>query len=568
MTPFVRRGAAVAAWLWPLSALAAGPPPEEGRAAVAADHALASACGAEVLERGGNAVDAAVAAALCAGVVQPAGSGLGGGGFALVHLPDGPTVSLDFREVAPAAAARDMFVGEDGQVIDGLSRAGGLAVAVPGEPRGLAHLHATWGELPLRTVVRPAIRLAARGFPVGVHLSRSVVRSKAEQVHAATGDPPAGASWRRPALAASLRAFAARGGEALSEGRRAQALVEAARAGGGVLTVEDLGAYVPIERPVLTGVFRGLTVETMAPPSSGGIALLQVLRALDDDALAGLGHNSSAYLHRLTEAFKHAFADRAHALGDPSFVDVPVRDLLDEARIEAIRQAFDPARTQPTEAYGDLIAPPRDAGTQHISVLDADGGAVALTTTINTSFGSGLWPESLGYPLNNEMDDFSAQPGTPNAYGLVGSEANAIMQGKRPLSSMTPTLVRDAAGEVVLVVGASGGPTIITSTIQVILNVVVFGMDPAAAVAAPRIHAQWIPDVVFLEPELPEDVRSALRARGHELVVMPAFSAASAVSRRDGAAVVEAGSDPRKGGRPAALPAAGSSGRAPRADAP
>jgi gamma-glutamyltranspeptidase/glutathione hydrolase len=330
----------------------------------------------------------------------------------------------------------------------------------------------------------------------------------------------------------------------------AREIVSHVLASGGILTEEDLAGYeVRVREPIVV-TFGEYTVTTMPPPSSGGVVLAQMLRVLEGEDLAALGHNSSAYLHRITETMKHAYADRAHHLGDPDFVDVPVARLLSDARIAEIRAAFDPDTTLQPEAYGELIAPPVDAGTQHISVLDADGMAVALTTTINTSFGSGVVPPSVGVVLNNEMDDFSIAPGVPNAYGLIGGEANAIAPGKRPLSSMTPTVIRDGDGDVVLVVGASGGSTIISSTFQTILNVLVFDMNPADAVAAARMHHQWQPDVLMLEAEVPEDVRAGLRARGHDITVRRAFSAVQAVEAGDDGVHFGA-SDPRKGGRPA-----------------
>jgi gamma-glutamyltranspeptidase / glutathione hydrolase len=548
--------AAVAATCLATVALGAAYPPEEGRAVVATDHRLASEAGVEVLAAGGNAADAAVAAALAAGVVQPAGSGLGGGGFALVVEPDGQQrLALDFREVAPEAAVTDLFRTPDGGVDPQASRVGGLAVAVPGESRGLARLLTERGRLTPQQVVAPALRHARDGFPVGAHLARALGGTDHPAVRrlftvgGAVADR--GVRVRNPALARTLRDWAATGGEALHTGAQAVHLVEAVRAADGILTARDLAAYRPARREPVVARFGEHTLVTFPPPSSGGIALAQILGALEGRDLAEAGHNSAAYLHLLTEAMKHAFADRAHHLGDPDFVEVPRERLLSSARIAAIREGIDPERTHPPAHYGDPIAPPTDGGTQHISVLDSDGMAVALTSTINTSFGSGVVPPELGIPLNNEMDDFAAAPGVPNAYGLVGASENAIAPGKRPLSSMTPTVVLDAEGRPVMVLGASGGSFIISATLQVYLNLAVFDMDPQAAVSAPRIHHQWLPDRLFVEPDLPVDVRAGLEARGHTLDVRPGFSAVQAAVRTE--AGFAAGSDPRKAGRPAAL---------------
>lgn len=531
--------------------LGVSPPAERGRGVVASDHALASACGAEILDLGGNAADAAVATALCAGVVQPAGSGLGGGGFAMhwdpaVGVPD----ILDFREVAPAGAARDMYLLPGGEVHATASREGGAAVAVLGESRGLALLLELHGALSPREVAGPAVRLAQRGFRAEAHLVDAIEHTTSAEVRAELGDASYGELIVRPDLARTLKRWASTGGEDLHVGYAAARVAQHAQAAGGVLTAEDLAAYQVRERAPIEVSYRGYRVLTMPPPSSGGVVIAQALAVLEGHDLASYGHNSAAYLHLLTETMKHAFADRAHHLGDPDFVDVPLGRLLSPERVEEIRAAFDPSGTLPPERYGALISPPQDAGTQHISVIDGEGRAVVLTTTINTSFGSGLVAPGVGIVLNNEMDDFAAAPGVPNAYGLIGGEANAIAPGKRPLSSMSPTLVLDAEGRVVLAVGASGGSTIISAVLQAVLNVVDFGMDPQAAVAAARVHHQWQPDRLYVEPEISPDTRALLEALGHELKVVRAFSAAQMVGAGANGLRL-GGSDPRKGGRPA-----------------
>ncbi|MFT7519309.1 MAG: gamma-glutamyltranspeptidase/glutathione hydrolase [Kiritimatiellia bacterium] len=535
-----------------VTAVSASPASERGRSVVASDHVLASRAGRQLLQEGGNAADAAVAAALAAGVVQPAGSGLGGGGFAVGSDASGSWV-LDFREVAPMASTRDMYVGDAG-VDSKASRRGGMAVAVPGESRGLAWLLANHGSRSAGQVAGPAIRLAGRGWTVGDHLGKALGRTDYTDVidlFSVGGVRAArGGRVRNPALASTLRRWVRSAGEDLHTGVGAAEIVRVAGASNGILVARDLADWRPKERKPIECTFRGQTLVTMPPPSSGGVVLCQVLRVIEDHPLHELGHNSSEYVHLLVEAMKHAYADRAHHLGDPDFVDVPVNRLISDERRDEVRRKIYPTRTFGVEHYGPKIAPPQDGGTQHISVVDQHGTAVALTTTINTSFGSGL--TAGGLILNNEMDDFSAAPGTPNAFGLVGSEANAIVAGKRPLSSMTPTVVLDDQGQVAMSIGASGGSTIISSTLQVYLNVVVFEMEPQAAVAAPRFHHQWLPDRLFIEPDFPLDVQRSLSARGHTLDVRPAFSAVQIVVRSDGE--VSGGADPRKGGWPAAVP--------------
>jgi gamma-glutamyltranspeptidase/glutathione hydrolase len=514
---------------------------------VVADHALASEAGARVLRQGGNAVDAAVATALACGVVQPASSGLGGGGFAVVHGPAGSQV-LDFREIAPAAAHANMFQDDAGNVVPGASTEGGLAVGVPGEPRGLVDLWRAHGRLPLATVAAPAIALARDGFSAGDHLRKSLAQHPGV---------PFSSLWpltdldrvQRPRLAGAIAAWAQTQGLALIRGKLAWDLVEAVQRAGGILTRQDLADYHPTPRKPLRGTYRGLTLLTMPPPSSGGVVLLQVLGVLESIDFSGLEHNSPEHLHLLAEAFQHAYADRAATMGDPAFVDVPVELLLSPERIQAIQADFDPTRTFDRDHYGTSLDPGTDGGTQHIAVLDGEGMGVALTTTINTAFGSKVVAPASSIVLNNEMDDFVAKPGVPNAYGLVGREANAVAPGKKPLSSMTPTLVLDADGNLLLSLGASGGPFIISSTLQVLSNIVDFGMTPEEALAVPRMHHQWVPEKLFLDTGYSSAVQPALEALGHTVEEMPFFSSVQVVQATGGGFLGAA--DPHKGGAPA-----------------
>ncbi len=538
-----------------LTSIAAAPYAERGRAMVSSDHELAAAAGAAILADGGNAIDAAVATALAAGVVQPAGSGLGGGGFAVVVRPGQSPMSLDFREVAPGAATRDMYRTADGGVESSRSRKGGLAVGVPGEPKGLAQLLACCGTMSHAEVAAPAIDLA-KGFPMGHHLAGALVKTGDSEVQELFGvgrkPPLPGDTVSRKQLAKTLKRWAATESDYLYTGAGAAAIAQSVQRSGGLITVDDLAGYTPREREPIVATYKGHTLVTMAPPSSGGVFLAQMLGVLEGFDLAELGHNSSDYVHVLTEAMKHAYADRAHHMGDPDFADVPTAELMGDARVDEIRKKIYPSRTFEADWYGEPFAPHDDAGTQHISVIDRDGNAVALTTTINTSFGSGVVVPELGIVLNNEMDDFAAAPGVPNAYGLVGQEANAVAAGKRPLSSMTPTIVLDAEGKVVMSIGASGGSFIITSVLQVYLNIVEFGLDPQEAVAAPRFHHQWAPDKLVLEQGFPLDVRRSLQARGHTLADIEPYSSCQVVAVGEGGEL-SAGADPRKAGWPAGV---------------
>jgi len=501
------------------------------RMAVAADHELASQAGLDVLRAGGNAVDAACAAAFALGVVNPQTSGIGGGGFLLYQPARGPAVALDFRETAPAASARSMFA----QVS---STEGGLAVAVPGELAGCALAMRRWGRLSLRRALKPAIALAA-GFPAGGELVQAAHKSRRfAWLPAEVGDVV-----RRPELEQTLRRIARRGTSGFYRGPVARAISGVVQGGHGILTAGDLGRYKPLTRKPLRGTYRGYTVLTMPPPSSGGVALLEALNILESHDLRAMGAGSPATLHLVAEALKHAFADRARHLGDPNFVEIDTTRMTSK---EYARRFAIEDKPLPRERYG-TIALGDDGGTSHVSVVDGRGNAAALTTTINTSFGSGL--EAAGIVLNSEMDDFTTRPGQPNAYGLVQSPKNEVAAGKRPLSSMSPTiLLRD--GRTFMVVGGAGGPAIISGTLQAILGVVDFDRDAVAAISAPRIHHQWVPDTLHLEPGFAPETQSGLLARGHALSEASKRSVVQAIVVR-GRKRLEAASDPRKGGRPA-----------------
>lgn len=507
------------------AASAATPDPlRAARGAVASDHPAASAAGVQLLKWGGNAIDAACATALALGVVNPHGSGIGGGGFALVYLAKEKQVHVvDFRERAPEAIDPKMFF-RDGKPDPTLSRQHGLAVAVPGEVKGLSTLVNRFGKLPFSRCVIPAERLA-RQVPATSQVAWMIndVGGKQDfikRVFAFKAPVKPGDPLRRPDLARALSLLRQTGPEAFYEGPIARDIIEAVKQAGGVMTMQDLADYqVKFRNPILT-TYRGLRVATMPPSSSGGLVIATALafleKVLPDPKAAG--HNSSEYLHALTEALKHGFADRARHLGDTDFVDVPLEKLLSEAYRTELAQRFRADAVLPSARYGKPGADPTDAndgGTAHLSVIDGEGNAVALTTTVNLWFGARIVTDRFGIVLNNEMDDFSIKPGVENAFRLLGTEKNAVAPRKRPLSSMSPTLVFDEGG-VRMAVGGAGGPTIISGTLQVLLNVLDFGMNAQAASSAPRVHHQWMPEILMHEPQLPIDVLRNLQRRGHK----------------------------------------------------
>ncbi len=547
----------------PATAEAASSPATSGTGGmVVSDSALATEAGIELLRAGGDAADAAVATALVLGVVQNFASGLGGGGFALVfRQTDSRAYALDFREVAPAAASSTMFQDSAGLVIAGASTRGPRAVGVPGELAGLFFLHHRHGKLPWAQVVAPALRLARDGFVcpplLATRLERHLAGLKLSPALAldfltATGTPhPSGTVIKRRALAGTLQEIARTGADSFYRGALADRIAAAMSNEGGLVTRADLEGYKVIERPTVSISYHGRTVHSMPPPSSGGAVLLQVLRVLEALPLTSYGLSSVAYLHRLAEALKHAFADRAAVMGDPAFTEVPVARLVSDATVDKVRGHFRAYATGSRADYGAGFTLPLDSGTSHVSVIDSDGDAISLTTTVNTTWGSGWVAGQTGLLMNNQMDDFVAKPGVPNAFGLIGTAANAIAPFKRPLSSMSPTLVvRD--GKIEVVIGASGGPTIITATLQVLIDVLDFEIDPRAAVEAPRIHHQWVPEVLTLEPEFAPTLVDALRDRGHTTRTDLRFSAVQVlVVGRDGR--LRGAADPSKQGTAAAL---------------
>ncbi|MEO8601601.1 MAG: gamma-glutamyltransferase [bacterium] len=523
---------------------------------VAAEHRLASEAGVAILKAGGNAVDAAVATSLAVGVVNPTSCGIGGGGFMLIFDRTAHrVVALDYRETAPAAATRDMFV-RDGKADPELSLHSGLAVATPGEIAGLYAAHERYGTRPFAQLAAPAIGLARDGFPIEEHLANAIAKqldlirarpALARILLHADGTPlTAGETLRQPDLAQTLEAIAAKGPRAFYTGPVAAGIAASVQAAGGVMTTADLAAYRALWRQPVAAPFAGYTVYGMPPPSSGGGVLITVLNELAADDLPALGQNSATYLHLLAEALQFAFADRAEYYGDPAFTAVPMATLLAPERGRALRQRINAPATHPPAYYGNR-AGTADAGTSHISVVDSAGNAVACTTSINTTFGSLLVAGAHGVILNDTMDDFSAQPGVPNTFGLVGSEANAVAPNKRPLSSMSPTIVTRGHA-VAAVAGGSGGPFIISGTLQVLLNSLVFGQDAASAVASPRLHHQWTPPVLMVESGIGDGERQVLAHIGHRVIDAPMAAGVGLVTRApDG--TLDGASDARKGGQ-------------------
>ncbi|MEM9743099.1 MAG: gamma-glutamyltransferase [Pseudomonadota bacterium] len=549
--------------LAPATLLAASGPETYGAGGVVASRsALASAVGARILEAGGNAIDATVATGFALAVTHPSAGNLGGGGFLVIRLADGTTITNDHRERAPRGASRDMFLGEDGQALPELSRESHLASGVPGTVDGLLAALDRFGTMSLAEVIQPAIELAEQGFELPRDLAKALERrlpqfaaypaSKAQ--FSRDGEPYAeGDRFTQPDLAASLKRIRDQGRAGFYAGKTAELIEAEMTRGGGLITRQDLAEYRSVWREPIIGTYRDHQIISMPPPSSGGVLLVQMLNMLEAEPLADLGFGSAATVHRMIEAERRAYADRAEHLGDPDYFPVPIEWLTSKDYARERFSTFDPDKATPSEMIEAGSWPEESPETTHASVMDAAGNAVSYTTTLNRSYGSKIVVAGAGFLLNNEMDDFSSKPNTPNTYGLLGREANAIAPGKRMLSSMTPTIVvKD--GEPLLVTGSPGGSTIITTTLQVVLNVIDHGMDLSDAVGKPRFHHQWFPDRVIYEPYgLSPDSLNQLQAMGHrDLTVTPwgiwdsSIGDANSVMQRDGE--IMGMSDPRNAG--------------------
>jgi gamma-glutamyltranspeptidase/glutathione hydrolase len=561
---------------------------------VAADHEIASKAGLEMLQRGGNAVDAAVAASFTLSVVRPYSCGIGGGGFMMIHLKKHAkltglprTIALDYREVAPSWARPDFFETDPKSKDDpAASTVGAHAVAIPGTVAGLLEALDKFGTLSRETVLAPAVRAAEEGFVVDADYMRAVASSNASRalkdggtrfaefrsIYLLNGKVKAGDVIKQPAQARALKLIAKDGAKGFYSGEIASAIRSVLGAGGANVTMAELAAYRPRELLPLTTTFQGKKVFAFPPPSSGGIVIVQTLGMIEArrEEFDSFDYDSSAQVHFLTEAFKHSFADRSRFLADPAVVDIPVLALTSQSNTRDLASRIDMNRTQPIESYGSNIPhnaslPGTDAGTSHLSAVDSWGNAVACTETINLQFGSLVVVPGFGFLLNDQMDDFTTRRGKANAFGLRQDARNLPAPGKQPLSSMSPTIVLSGesdASPVELVVGGSGGPWIITGTMQVLLDCVTYGIPASKAVAQPRIHHQWMPNSLRIEPEIAEasegtgkqerTVRAGLESRGQELKLGKSECVIQVIRRSPTSPDrFEAGSDPRKGGRPA-----------------
>ncbi len=519
--------------LWTLSPAATAPtmaqtgrtPAPARNGMVVSSHFLASEIGNEVLQNGGNAVDAAVATAFALAVTLPSAGNIGGGGFLVYHGTDGVTTSFNFREKAPLAATETMYLDGQGNIRNDSNHEGALSVGVPGTVAGLEMAHQRLGSKPWAELVAPAVRLAEEGFPstwdmqgylewLEKNPDRYPSTSRAFLKPGNKRYEP-GELWKQPDLAESLKRIRDNGRDGFYKGKTAKLLADFMKANGGIITEEDLARYEAVEQPLIHGTFRGYDVYSMAPPSSGGIALIEMLNILEGYDLAALGHNSAAYMHVVTEAMRRAYADRAMHVGDPAFnPNMPVDRLISKAHADALRQTIDLDRasvSDPTlfnEAY-------ESEETTHFSVVDAAGNAVSLTYTLENSYGSSMVVEGAGFLLNNEMGDFNPVPGKTTTTGQIGTPPNLVAPGKRMLSSMTPTIVAKD-GKPVLVIGTPGGRTIINTVLQVVLNVVEHGMNVAQAIEAPRFHHQWLPNETIIERwGISPDTRAVYQSKGH-----------------------------------------------------
>lgn len=529
---------------------------------VATVDAIASQVGVDILKKGGNAVDAAVAVGFALAVTWPSAGNLGGGGFMLIRTAEGKAEAIDYRERAPLAATRTMYLDESGKVIKGLSTETYKAVGVPGTVAGMALAHKRYGKLSWADLVEPARKLAADGFEVSDHLAQSLRHESTQKRMAKWPESrriflrngrfyEMGERFTQPELAATL-ARIKKNSRDFYEGETARILAADMKKNNGLITLEDLKGYEPTIREPLRGNYRGHEIIAMPPPSSGGIALIEMLNILEPLDLKELGWGSAHYIHNIVETQRRAFADRAKHLGDTDFVEVPVARLTSEEHATERRQSIDPYRATPSlEVAADLTEP---TDTTHYSIIDAAGNVVSNTYTINDLYGAGMTVPALGFLLNDEMDDFTAQPGVANNWGLIQGDANAIQPRKRPLSSMTPTIVAKD-GKVVLAVGSPGGPSIINTVLHVILNVVDFGMDIQQAVEAPRFHHQWLPDHIFWEEfGMSPDTRAALIRMGHTFREKPGsgdlalIGDAQAIAVDPNTGMRLGGSDPRRGG--------------------
>ncbi|SFR47596.1 gamma-glutamyltranspeptidase / glutathione hydrolase [Robiginitalea myxolifaciens] len=482
----------------------------------------ASRIGMEVLKKGGNAFDAMIATEIALAAAYPFAGNLGGGGFMVYRMADGQTGTLDYREKAPLAAHRDMYLDSLGNPDPKLSRIGATAVGVPGTIAGIFAVHEKFGSLPMEELLAPTIALCEQGVVV-TEKQAARLENYRDQILEVNGDSTVfsnsckpGDTLRYAALAQTLRRISEGGRDEFYMGETAQVLSQFMKKRGGYITMEDLAQYEAVWRDPVTFQYRDLNVISMGPPSSGGITMQQILKMMEPYDVSDMGHHSAAGIQLFTEAARRAYADRNYYLGDPDFVEIPVSEITDPDYLQERMENYNPLKDTPSETISKgEIAMYESSETTHYSIVDQFGNAISATTTLNGAYGSKLYVQELGFFLNNEMDDFSAKPGEPNMFGLIGAEANSIAPGKRMLSSMTPTIV-EKDGELWLVVGTPGGSTIITAVTQTILNVYEYGLSMQQAVEAPRFHHQWLPDMIIFEPEgFPESLKDSLITRGY-----------------------------------------------------
>jgi gamma-glutamyltranspeptidase/glutathione hydrolase len=524
---------------------------------VSSQEAIASQIGVDILKQGGNAVDAAVAVAYALAVTLPRAGNIGGGGFMLVHLAEqNKTIAIDYRETAPAKAHKDIFLDEQGNAVDKLSREHGLAVGVPGTVMGMELALKQYGTMKMAQVIKPAIKLAKDGIVVTSDLSNSLagLKSRITQwpssaaifYHADGSNYQVNELLKQPELAQSLSLIAQKGSKGFYQGETAEKIVSAVQNAGGVMSLTDLANYKVVEREPVRGNYRGYEVVSMPPPSSGGIHIIEMLNVLEQFPIDKLGHNSANTLHLMAETMKYAYADRSEYLGDPDFVTVPVKQLTSKQYAKEIASKIAINKTTPSsEIKPGKLAPYESDQTTHFSIIDKWGNAVANTYTLNFSYGSGLVAKGTGILLNNEMDDFSVKPGTPNGYGLIGGEANAVQGNKRPLSSMSPTMVMKD-GKPFIVTGSPGGSRIINITLQMIMNVIDHNLNIAEATAAARMHHQWLPDFIWVEHTLNRDTISLLEAKGHKVKVQESIGSTQSIMMTEQG--LFGASDPRRAG--------------------
>src|SRR5579884_685354 len=545
-----------------LSVSSAKEPVQAKHGMVVAQEPIAADVGLAVLKSGGNAVDAAVAVGFALAVTHPVAGNLGGGGFLLVRMANGKATFFDFRERAPGKASRDMYLGPDGNATKD-SVFGWRSSGVPGSVAGFQAAYKEFGTKPWAELVAPAVKLARDGFTVTAPFAASLQNAQnllgsdpeSKRIFLRDGDSyKAGETFKQPELADTLQRIQANGARGFYEGETAKRLADAMAAHGGLITLDDLKQYKVMERLPLEGDYKGYRVITAPPPSAGGIGLLQIMGILNGTGYDSDGPDSPKAIHYEAEAMRRFYADRSQYLGDPDFYTVPVKDLLNPAYLAWRRKSILPEQATPSDAVAPGLPKAvtahvswyESSETTHYNVVDSSGNAVAVTYTLNNSYGNGITAPGLGFLLNDEMDDFVAKPGTPNMFGMVGGEANAIEPGKRPLSSMTPTIVTKGR-KLFLVVGAPGGSRITTGVTEVVLDAIDFHMNPQNAVDLPRFHEQWKPDFLYLEKGFPPQTEEALRKMGYELRPIESVARVEAILVKNG--VLEGGTESKLHGK-------------------